>query len=82
MVDGVHAIAQLRQKAMEFAPVVAAANQPAPTHDGYCTGCKGKKTFEIAHEEKLKNGALLRKGTCPDCGRTVAAFAKGVTDAA
>lgn len=79
MVDAVGAVSELRQHAMEYAP--SRQPQPVPTHEGHCVKCKGKKTFEIAEETKMKNGALMRKGACPDCGTTVVAFAKGVADA-
>ena len=79
VIDGIQATSQLRQHALEYAP--NNLPQPVPTHEGYCTKCRDKKTFEVQEETPLKNGAVHRKGACPDCGTKMGAFAKGLADA-
>lgn len=58
--------------------------EPAPEMaEGHCTGCKGKKQFQVVEKVKMKNGAMNYKGPCaePGCGRTISTFVKGATDA-
>ena len=34
----------------------------------YCVKCKAKKEMVAPQEGVTKNGRVITKGTCPDCG--------------
>ena len=36
----------------------------------YCVKCKEKKEMVDPQEGVTKNGRVITKGTCPDCGTT------------
>lgn len=78
IISGIRAISALRSKALDFSPP---EEEPVATHEGYCTKCRGKKSFQIEDTATMKNGAVRHKGKCADCGTTVSAFARGTTDA-
>ena len=81
--DGISAMGELRQHALDFIPAqVPDPAAPVPTHDGWCVSCKGKKTFEIKNTATMRNKALQHSGECPDCGTKMSAFAKGVQESA
>lgn len=35
---------------------------------GYCVKCKDKKEMVNPEQGVAKNGRIITKGTCPDCG--------------
>lgn len=80
MAKSVGLISDLRQKSFDYVPMATQAMGPVPTHEGHCIGCKTKKTFNIEGTDQMKNGAVRHYGACPDCGKTVSAFAAGVKD--
>ena len=36
--------------------------------EAYCVKCKAKKEMVDPQEGVTKNGRVITKGTCPDCG--------------
>lgn len=39
--------------------------------EGYCMKCKAKKEMQDPQQVTTKNGRMMTKGKCPDCGTTI-----------
>jgi len=86
--QGVHAVSQLQQHVLSVAPtsigpLAALDTQTSPLAslpeimEGYCPGCRAKKSFPVDGSEPMPNGAIRKYGKA-DCGHTISAFTSGV----